>query len=193
MSTRTSRLCMIGFVAVAAAAPIVAAGCGSSDSASTTAAADTTRAAAAPCPEIAGAVATPLTVKNTSGYDLTLDAENLCTVPSTNTPLFSGAANPTLLDTVVPGDGTPLNVTFKGAPNRKGPVDLNWTVEGKSPPLPWSIMIRFGASDNAGVVLGWDEGYEKYGEGDDLDAVMLPDGTRVVVGMRQSPMPFTKQ
>ena len=192
MRTRASRLRMIGLVAIAAAAPIVAAGCGSSDSASSTAA-DTTKAAAAPCPEIAGAVATPLTVKNTSGYEVTLDAENTCTAGDSGVPLFSGAANPALLDTTVPGDGTPLNVTFKGAPNRKGPVDLNWTVEGVSPALPWSIRVNFGANDNAGAVFGWDEGYEKYGEGNDLDAITLPDGTRIVVGMRQSTMTFTKE
>ena len=190
MTTRTSRLRMIGLAAVVVAAPVIAAGCGSSDTAST--AADTTKAAAAACPEIAGAVATPLTVKNTSGYDVTLDAEDICTAGDTNTPLFSGEANPTLLDTVVPGDGTPLNVTFKGAPNRRGPVDINWSVNGTRPNLPWSISVRFGANDNAGAVLGWDEGYEKYGEGDDLDALTLPDGTRVVVGMSQSTMTFTK-
>ena len=93
----------------------------------------------------------------------------------------------------MPGDGTPLNVTFKGAPNLRGPVDLQWTVEGKSPALPWSIRVSFGANDNAGAVLGWSEGYEKYVEGDDLDSVTLDDGTRVVVGVRQSTMSFTKK
>ncbi|MFM8827930.1 MAG: hypothetical protein ACKOGE_01410 [Actinomycetota bacterium] len=191
MSTNPSRLRMIGLATVVVAAPMVAIGCGSSGSSTT--AADTTKAAAAACPEIAGAVATPLTVKNTTGYEVTLDAEDTCTVGDTRTPLFSGSANPTLLDTTVPGDGTPLDVTFKGAPKRWGPVDIKWTVQGTSPALPWSIRVRFGANDNAGVVLGWDEGYEKYGEGPDLDAVTLPDGSGVVVGLVNSTMTFTKE
>ena len=186
-----TRLRLLGLATALVAAPIIAVGCGSSDSASTDA--GTTKAAATACPEIAGAVATPLTVRNTSGYDVTLDAENICTAGDSGMPLFSGDANPTLLDTVVPGDGTPLNVTFKGAPNLRGPVDLKWTVEGKSPALPWSIRVSFGANDNAGAVLGWFEGYEKYVEGDDLDSVTLDDGTRVVVGVRQSTMSFTKK
>ena len=190
--TRTSRLRLIGLAAIAVAAPIIATGCGSSDSAATSAG-TTAKAAAAPCSEIAGAVVTPLTVKNTSGYPVTLDAEDLCTVGHSKTPLFSGTANPTLLDTTVPGDGTPLDVTFKGAPNRRGPVDLTWTVEGTSPALPWSIRVSFGATDNSGVVLGWDEGWEKYGEGDDMQAVTLADGSRVVVGIAKSTISFTKK
>ncbi|MBM3665379.1 MAG: hypothetical protein FJW92_06265 [Actinobacteria bacterium] len=186
MIANPSRLRMIGLAPVVVAAPIIAIGCGSSDSAST--AADTTKAAATSCPGIAGAVATPLTVKNTTGYDVPLDAEDTCTVGDIGTPLFSGSANPALLDTTVPGDGTPLTVTFKGAPNSRGPVDLNWTVQDTSPRLPWSIRVNFGANDNAGAVTGWDEGNEKYGEGDDLDAITLPDGSRVVVGIVKSTM-----
>lgn len=189
--TPTARLRTVGLAAALMAVPIIATGCGSSDPASTADA--TTRAAATTCPEVPDAVATPLTVRNTSGRDVTLDAEDICIVGSPPTPLFSGTANPSLLDTTVPGDGTPLDVTFKGVPDRWGPVDLTWTVEGRTTRLPWSIRVGFGATDNAGEVLGWYERYEKYVEGDDLESVTLADGTRVVVGVRNSTITFTKQ
>ncbi len=171
----------VTFVSAAVVACALLAGCGGSPSTEATIPV-TTKGAAPACPVLADAVSQGAIFKNALDIPITLRAENTC--GSIDRQVFSGDRGPAQIDGLQLAPGSSVDVGFEGKPGLRMPFDLNPDVAGgMRQQLPWSVQLGFGATSGQGAIFGWDEGYERYVSGPDLETFTTNDGVRIAVSV----------